>query len=277
MFNISNFITTIEENINALVPSGAEWKFKIFEDFGELENFRKENQTTEEQRIINGVAIQRPGEITPIQGLSNFDYILDLAVFAPANPYGEDYAAEVKVVMEEFIAQNVGAATEVDGYAVLTNLDLLATGQYEQLPNMGSEITFSTTIYCKTIKDGVISNVATIKLNGEPLIWFSFSLDNSRIPQADTFENERRIMNVILRQGNTYGFMIPYRNTPQLQALVKAIWKQDLTTQWELEYNDPVAGNQKDTVVMTQGTLNLEGGKIGTITVQFATGLLVEV
>lgn len=277
MFSISNFIATIEEKMNALVPSDAEWKFKIFKDFGELENFRKENQTTEAIRIINGVAIQRPGEITPIQGLSNFDYILDLAVFTPANPYADDYSAEVKAVMEEFISENVGAATEVDGYAVLTNLDLLATGQYEQLAHVGSEITFSTTIYCKTIKDGVISNVATIKLNGEPLIWFSFSLDNSRIPQADTFENARRIMDVILRQGNTYGFLLPYRNTEQLQALVKAIWKQDLTTQWQLEYNDPVAGNQKDTVVMTQGTLNLEGGKIGTVTVQFATGLQVEV
>lgn len=269
MINISKFVKNLENGLNALIPQNSGWRFKIFEDFGELRNFIKENQTSETERIINGVAIQRPGEIAPIQGLSNFDYIIDFAVYPPANPYDTDYSESVKNVLQEYITQNIGAATDIDNYAVLTNFDMLASGQYEQLPGLGSSISYSTTIYCSTIKDGLISNLATIKLNGETLIWFNFSIDCSRVQQPDSFENSENIKNVIVSQGNTFGFMLPYRNTEQLRALAKAIWEQDLTTTWELEYSDPIIGTQTKTVVMSQGTKNLQGGTIGTLNVQF--------
>ncbi len=269
MLNISKFIENLESGLNLLIPQNAGWQFKIFEDFGELRNFVKENQPSEAQRIINGVAIQRPGEITPIQGLSNFDYIIDFVVYVPANPYNDDYSEAVKEVLQQYITQNIGAASDIDGYAVLTNFDMLSPGQYEQLPGLGSSISYSTTLYCTTIKGGLISNLATIKLNGETLIWFNFSIDCSRVQQPDSFENSENIKNVIVSQGNTFGFVLPYRNTEQLKALAKAIWEQDLTTTWELEYSDPIIGTQTKAVVMSQGTKNLQGGTIGTLNVQF--------
>lgn len=262
MITIKDIAEAFETGLNDLAD---EVQFAIFPNAGEYAESVKVTRFQPKPQI-NGVLRPIISQVVPIQGLENYLFNVALEMVIPVQ-----YVEVAQNIIYAYIKANAGSTGTLGGYGYVFNMLLPEISNQAIRPNAGDSVALTATLYYQFILDGKLSNQCTLTIDGETVLYTMCEVNRTRIPDTANIANDTEMKTKIFQQGLMIKCVLPYREKTKVIALASDIINPVvLTNNYTVAYSDGSVSASK-TMVMTDGSIILEQGKVAGLNITFTT------
>lgn len=270
---ISQIAKIIEDGLNALTTN---YEFVIQYTVGDFQVPKPSTPRSKNLPIINGILTQVPGDIDAVANLKSYR-LSAILTLVPNIAQAETCRACLEKIAVDMTGGAVSLTSE-DGtsYAGIAYIGTPNVGGIVQGGEDGREVPITTTVVYQLIAQGVVSSDVHFKLDGEELLAIQSAVGRANLLQSDAVANYEEMLSTDNSSACNFTFLLPYRKTPVIARIVDEIMRHQFGTVHILEYVDDYLSSTIDNayygyaVILKDGSLNVEAGKVVSISVTFS-------
>lgn len=269
---ISQIAKNIEDGLNALQTK---YQFVIQYTVGDFQIPKSSTPRMKSKPIINGILTQVPGDIDAVANLKSYRLSAILTLIPNVAQ-----AEECRACLENLAVNLTGSAVAIIGsdntqYAGIAYIGTPNVGGIVQGGEDGREVPITTTVSYQLIADGVVSSDVHFNLDGEELLAIQSSVGRANLLQTDAIANYEEMLSTDNSSACNFTFLLPYRKTPVVAKIVDEILRHNFGAVHYLEYvdeylSDTLSERYAYAVILKDGSLNVEAGKVVSISVTFS-------
>lgn len=236
-------------------------------------------QGTEAKTVVNGILTEVPSIIEPLGDnafqVYTLSYILRLT---PTREIAEAVCEEYKALAKEinnkaFTVQDIQGDTTT---VLIPQFALPNVGGITRGGTDGREVIITATITCQAVKKGITSDEAYFSIDGQAVPILQSGVARANVLQTDAIANTSEMQSTENSSFVNFSFTLAYFKSDTVASIVKEILHHEFGKIHTLKYNDEYLAELYPSevfeyiVVLKDGTLNIEQGKIASITCTFA-------
>ncbi len=158
-------------------------------------------EPSEDLSTINGVMNFANSDIAPIEDLDA--YTLPAVVSFVCL---KEYANEVMAILTAYIKDEKGKVQDIGEYYSLSTFSTPSQSDVIMAGQIGESIKVTVYIEYLVLKNILVSNDMTVKIDGETLVYDRFGITKAKSSDEDNIENNETLQSVPLSQGLAFMF-----------------------------------------------------------------------
>lgn len=237
--------------------------FRLFADADNYRDYTK--RLLGEDSPIPGIVRSLGGDFVPIRNIDSYKDSLSVVMQVP-----QPRLETVRNVLADYVSSMIGTTMTIGDYDVSFNMSPPSVGNVNVNVFGGVGVEIQLYVFMQIGKGALLSNNATITINGEDALLVNASISRSVITSSNTFEGDINVKSYTQSQVLSISGVMPVQKTGITRMIKQMILDGTLADQvFTIGYNDGQDTATYSMIATGDNSLSLQSGVYAGIQLSF--------